>query len=146
MIELHYPDSDIPQRLEAGASQLFDPFRKKWVARTPEEWVRQHFLQLLIKTHQYPSSLVAVEKSIKLGSLTKRFDILVYDKRHQPWMMVECKSSEVTLNDSVLQQLLRYNISMPVSYLLITNGPFCMGWERTEKGLLSLDKLPLFGE
>lgn len=61
-------------------------------------------------------------------------------------MMVECKSSEVTLNDSVLQQLLRYNISMPVSYLLITNGPFCMGWERTEKGLLSLDKLPLFGE
>jgi hypothetical protein len=146
MIELHYPDSEIPQRLEAGASQLFDPLRKKWVARTPEEWVRQHFLQLLIKHHQYPPSLIAIERSIKLGSLTKRFDILIYNKVHKPWMMVECKSSDVTLNESVLDQLLRYNLSVPVPYLLITNGPFCMGWKRTEKGLLSLDKIPAFGE
>lgn len=144
MIELLYPELDIPQRLIAGSSQLFDPFRKKWVARTPEEWVRQHFLHLLIKKHLYPASLMAVEKSIKLGSLTKRFDILVYNKLHHPWMMVECKSSQVALSDSVLEQLLRYNISVPVTYLLITNGPYCMGWKRTEKGLISLDKIPLF--
>ena len=146
MIELHYPDGDLSQRLMGGASQLFDPLRKKWVARTPEEWVRQQFLQLLMEQHQYPPSLIAVEKSIKLGSLTKRFDILVYDKIHKPWMMVECKSSDVTLNESVLDQLLRYNISLPVPYLLITNGPYCMGWERTEKGLQSLHKIPSFGE
>jgi hypothetical protein len=142
MIELAYPDLEIPQRILAGSCQLFDPIRKKWVARTPEEWVRQQFLQLLTKGHNYPSALVAVEKAIKLGGLTKRFDILVYDQFHSPWMMVECKSSEVTLNETVLEQLLRYNISVPVPYLLITNGPFCMGWKRTEKGLISLDKIP----
>lgn len=146
MIELVYPAIEIPQRTNAGTSQLFDPVRKKWVARTPEEWVRQHFLQLLIREYNYPPSLLAVEKAIKLGSLTKRFDILVYDRSHHPWMMIECKSSDVMLSDAVLDQLLRYNMSIPVSFLLITNGPFCMGWERKEKGLVSLHKIPFLEE
>lgn len=146
MIELRYPDHEILQRKLAGANQLFDPFRKKWVARTPEEWVRQQFLQLLTKGHHYPASLVAVERAIKLGGLTKRFDILVYDPSHSPWMMVECKSSTIELSENVLEQLLRYNISLPVPYLLITNGLYCMGWKRTEKGLVSLDKIPSIGE
>jgi hypothetical protein len=144
MIELQYPDQELIQRVQLGQAQLFDPIRQKWVARTPEEWVRQQFLQLLISTHAYPKTLIAVEKSIALGSLTKRFDILVYDRTHQPWMMVECKSAEVALDESVLHQLLRYNSSVPVRYLLITNGPFCLGWERTEKGLIQMDKIPSF--
>lgn len=146
MIELIYPDVELPQRTGEGSSQLFDPIRKKWVARTPEEWVRQQFLQLLIQVHRYPAGLVAVEKAIKLGSLTKRFDILVYDRSHQPWMMVECKSSEVMLTNEVLEQLLRYNLTLPVPYLFITNGPHCMGWQRAEKGLVPLQKIPSFQE
>lgn len=142
MIELCYPESTVAQRKQDGIAQLFDPLRKKWVARTPEEWVRQQFLQLLTTSQGFPSALIAVEKSLLLGTLTKRFDILVYDQEHRPWMMVECKAPEVVLTSSVLEQLLRYNMSIPVRYLLITNGLYCMGWERTEKGLLALDKIP----
>lgn len=142
MIELCYPEQSIAERQQDGIAQLFDPFRKKWVSRTPEEWVRQQFLQLLTVSHGFPAALIAVEKSLRLGTLTKRFDILVYDQQHRPWMMIECKAPEVMLTPTVLEQLLRYNISMPVRYLFITNGPHCMGWERAEKGLFALEKIP----
>lgn len=142
MIELCYPEKPIAERKQGDRMQLFDPLRKKWISRTPEEWVRQQFLQLLLVNHGYPPARIAVEKSLKLGVLTKRFDILVYDQSHRPWMMIECKAPKVALTTSVLEQLLRYNISLPVRYLIITNGPLAFGWERTEKGLVSLDKIP----
>lgn len=142
MLELCYPETVIAERQQDGIAQLFDPLRKKWISRTPEEWVRQQFIQLLLISKGYPASLMAVEKSLRLGSLNKRFDILIYDKDHRPWMMIECKAPEVALTFAVLEQLLRYNISIPVRYLLITNGPYCMGWARTEKGLTALEKIP----
>jgi Type I restriction enzyme R protein N terminus (HSDR_N) len=144
MIELHYPDTTPKTRSQAGTREVFDPVRRQWVHLTPEEWVRQQFLQLLTETHQYPASLIAVEQSISLGALQKRFDILVYDRLHQPWMMIECKAQAVALDEGVLEQLLRYNMSVPVRYLLITNGSFCMGWERDGKTAVSLQKMPAF--
>ncbi|MCR6719837.1 MAG: type I restriction enzyme HsdR N-terminal domain-containing protein [Chitinophagaceae bacterium] len=97
---------------------------------TPEEWVRQNFLAYLLRVQQYPSTLIALEKQIRVGELIKRFDILVYDSQHQPWMMVECKAPEVPLTESTLQQVLRYHISTPAKYLVITNGKATMGWEK----------------
>jgi hypothetical protein len=87
---------------------------------------------------------MAVEQSITLGALQKRFDLLVYDRTQQPLMMVECKAETIALDDSVLDQLLRYNISVPVRYLLITNGTHCMGWERNGQTMVSLGKIPDF--
>lgn len=104
---------------------------------TPEEWVRQNFVQYLLQEKKYPVSLIALEKEIQLGELRKRFDILVYDTKYQPWMLVECKATNVPLNDAVLEQVLRYNASVPVHYLILTNGTSCIGFLK-EKGKLSM--------
>lgn len=142
MITVSYPPPDFKIKKEQGKELIFDPLRKKWVVLTPEEWVRQNFIAYLIRVKQYPAALVAVEKEMKLGELRKRFDILVYDPHHRPLLMVECKAMEVPLNEKVLEQLLRYNISIPVQYLVITNGSSCFAWKKTGSGAVALDALP----
>src|SRR5687768_15344128 len=132
MVMINYPEQDFKTRKEGGKDQIFDPQRKRWVMVTPEEWVRLNFVQYLVSVKKYPSSLIAVEKELQLGELKKRFDILVYDKDHRPWMMIECKSMDVELDESVLHQLLRYNISIPVSFLVVTNGAHCFAGVRKE--------------
>jgi hypothetical protein len=142
MIAVQYPQPDFRIKEENGKELIFDALRKKWLILTPEEWVRQNFVQYLIKTKNYPSSLIALEKEIQLGELKKRFDILVYDNNHKPWMMIECKAAEIKLDDSVLQQALRYNISVPVQFIVITNGNSNYGWERTNNELQVLNEIP----
>ena len=131
---------------ENNREMIFDESRKTWLRLTPEEWVRQNFIRYLIHTKNYPSSLVALEKKIMVGEMTKRFDILVFSKEHHPWMMVECKSTTVSLNEEVLNQVLRYNIAMPVQYLVITNGTSCMAFKKEHSELLPLEEIPEFGE
>lgn len=145
MLLIKYPEPDFRIRKENDKEEIFDQFRKKWVALTPEEWVRQNFIQYLVKEKKYPASFIAVEKGIQLGELKKRFDILVYDVSHQPWMMIECKSPDVQLNDDVLQQVLRYNISVPVSYIVITSGSNSFAWNKKDNALLLLDEIPGWG-
>ena len=142
METLEYPDYPFRIRTSEGRRQIFDVARKRWVQFTPEEWVRQNFLQYLLQVKQYPAALIAVEKVLQLGELTKRFDILVYDRNHQPWMMVECKAMEVPLNDEVLHQLLRYNIAIPVPYLVITNGSKAYFFQRLDGKLIEIPGLP----
>jgi hypothetical protein len=77
--------------------------------------------------------------------LKKRFDILVYDNQHQPWLMVECKGMDVQLNQGVLQQVLRYNIAVPVPYLVITNGAYCSAFIKKNGLLEPLTFLPEYG-
>ena len=144
MVVINYPEPDFRIKKEGGKEFIFDALRKKWLLLTPEEWVRQNFVQYLIKTKNYPSSLIALEKEIQLGELKKRFDILVYDNNHQPWMMIECKAEEVKLNEDVLQQVLRYNISVPVQFIVITNGSFTHACQKENKGLRSIDEIPVW--
>lgn len=142
MIKIIYPEQKFKIREEDGKEVIFDDMRKMWVRLTPEEWVRQNFLRYLIIIKGYPSSLIAVEKEIYLGELKKRFDILVYNAAHQPLMMIECKAMEVALDENVFHQVLRYNISVPVRFLVITNGKYMIVFERTSTGLETLDELP----
>ena len=121
---------------------IFDEVRKRWVVLTPEEWVRQNFLQYLIHVKKYPASLIAVEKEIKLGELKKRFDVVVYDRNTKPWMIVECKEMDVPLNKSVLDQALRYNMSLHVPYLVITNGSYCMAVLLKDNAMTEISTLP----
>ena len=144
MIELRYPEILPKTRSSQGVKEVFDPVRKRWVRLTPEEWVRQLFILLLTDTHRFPTAWMAVEQSILLGTLQKRFDLLIYDSSQQPWMMIECKAETVALDGEVLDQLLRYNMSVPVRYLLITNGAQCLGWERNGSTLIPLQKIPAF--
>src|SRR4051794_39421507 len=99
MIKIDYPKHPYKIREEAGKEIIFDELRKLWVRLTPEEWVRQNLLQYLLQVKKYPSALIAIEKEMQLGELKKRFDILVYDASHKPWMMIECKAMEVQLNE-----------------------------------------------
>jgi len=142
MIAVQYPQPDFRIKKESGKEFIFDTLRKKWLLLTPEEWVRQNFVQYLIQTKNYPASLIALEKELRLGELKKRFDILVYDNNHQPWMMIECKGGEIKLNEDVLQQVLRYNISVPVKYIVITNGGFTYAWQKESNGLPSIHEIP----
>ena len=145
MIQLRFPQHRFRLRRQEGKEQVFDPIRKRWVALTPEEWVRQHLVQYLLQVKQYPAALVAVEKQLVLGELTKRFDILVFDRQHQPWLMVECKGADITLNDDTLHQLLRYNLAMPVPYLVVSNGINTVVYERGVDGLKMMEEVPEYG-
>lgn len=144
MIKVQFPESVFQIKEQDGKEIIYDGLRKQWLKLTPEEWVRQNFLQYIIQTKKYPSSFIAVEKEISLGELKKRFDILVYDQNHQPWMMIECKAMDVELTEKVLEQIVRYNVSVPVPFLVITNGAYTYAWERKGGGLIEIDELPDF--
>lgn len=104
-----------------GVQHILDRYRRKYVVLTPEEWVRQNILHHLVQSKNYPSSLISVEKEIRVGSLKKRYDVLIY-KQDKPWLLLECKGEHVTLNDQVLQQTLAYKSVLNVDYISITNG------------------------
>jgi hypothetical protein len=142
MLTIHYPEPVFQIKKEEGKEFIFDTIRKKWLLLTPEEWVRQNFVAYLVQVKKYPATLIAMEKMIQLGELKKRFDILVYDRQHQPWMMIECKAPSVKLDESVLQQLLRYHISIPAGLLIITNGEYTYGWEKINQQLALLQQMP----
>lgn len=148
MIKIDYPPYQPKIKAADGLpgiaekKMIFDALRKKWVVLTPEEWVRQNFLQYLIIVKKYPAALIAVEKEISLGDLKKRFDIVVYDADTKPWMIIECKEMNVELSKQVLDQALRYNITMQVPYLVITNGNYCMAFQCVDNSLTELLSLP----
>jgi hypothetical protein len=141
MLKIQFPDHPYKIKKDADKEVIFDEVRKKWVRLTPEEWVRQNFLQYLIQVKKIPSSILAIEKEIQLGELRKRCDIVVY-KDHQPWMIVECKEMNIPLNDPVLQQIVRYNLAVPVHFLVISNGSYTLAWQRTNHQLMPLQELP----
>jgi len=145
MIKVQYPSYDFKLKHEGEKHSVFCIIRKQWLVLTEEEWVRQNFVAYLITVLHYPATLIAVEKEILLNGLKKRFDILVYDRSHKPWMMIECKEPKVQLSENVLQQVLRYNMTVFVEYIVITNGSSTIAWKKNEGALVLLNELPGFG-
>jgi len=101
--------------------QVFDPVRKKWVAFTEEEKVRQFFILRLINELKVPISHISIERKITLNGLTKRYDIVVY-KAAAPWMVVECKAPHIPLTQEVVEQAGRYNQTLNAEIIGVTNG------------------------
>ena len=141
MIVLPYPSYPFKIKAINGKDQIFDPFRKIWVIITPEEWVRQNLLQYLVQTLHYPSSLIAVEKEIKLGELSKRFDIVVY-KNESPWMIIECKEAKVSINEKTMGQILQYQQVLTAQYLFMSNGHETMGAKIASGKLQAMQNFP----
>ena len=141
MLQIEYPAFPFRFKEEKSKEFIFDEIRKKWIRLTPEEWVRQNFIQYLLQVKKYPSSIIAIEKEIKLGDLKKRCDIVVY-KSHLPWMIIECKEQDIVLNDAVLQQTLRYNITLQSTILVITNGSVSYAFGLDKEGAKEMDMLP----
>ncbi|HVX24696.1 MAG TPA: type I restriction enzyme HsdR N-terminal domain-containing protein [Parafilimonas sp.] len=143
MLEINFPENKFRIKKENGKEMIFDVVRSKWVTLTPEEWIRQNFLQYLLQVKNYPKSLLSIEKIINLGELKKRCDIVVY-RNNFPWMIVECKEMNVDLKTAVLEQILRYKMVLPVKYLVLTNGKKTLGFELTKDGFIEINELPSF--
>ena len=125
-------------------THIFCEIRRRWVKLTPEEWVRQNIFQWMKQTLQYPKEMISLEKGIKVGEMSKRYDLLVYSDDFKPWMLVECKAQSVTLSEDTLMQVLRYHIALPVSFLCITNGDGVMVFEKIDGRLVSLVEMPMW--
>jgi hypothetical protein len=144
MIKINFPQEQPPLRNRNGSNEIFDQIRKKWLVLTPEEWVRQNIIAFLTICKSVPSPLISVEKELKLGELKKRYDIVVFNREMTPWMIIECKEMNVALSEKVLDQILRYHISIPAKYLIITNGKYCFGFEKSKSSLVEIDEFPDF--
>jgi len=120
--------------------------RNRLLLLSPEEWVRQHVLHVLIHELAYPKGKISVEKTIEVNSLTKRFDILVYNNANKPSLLVECKAAHIAVNQETLNQIGRYNVALSAKYLLVTNwDKWIVAEVDKEKGSFSfLEKLPSY--
>jgi len=143
MLNVKYPEKKPSLSVREGVEKIFCVSRKKWVVLTPEEWVRQNFMLYLSEMLNYPISLMAVEKQVKIGELKKRFDIVVF-KDSSPFILIECKEMNVPLTASVLHQVLNYNIGVQSHYLVVTNGNQSFAFEKSENNFIEAHELQRF--
>ncbi len=122
MKELNLPEYSFRITGQGKTRMILDVQRRKFVKLTPEEWVRQNFVQYLIREGGYPPGLIGIEIPLIYNKLKKRVDILVHDRKGQPVMIVECKSYDVPLDDPVFEQIAIYNMRFNVPCLVVTNG------------------------
>jgi len=148
MIALHLPKFNIKLKTEADKTLVFDPIRKKYIILTPEEWVRQHFVNYLITEKGYPQGLIANEMSIKLNGTSKRCDTVIYNKKLQPEVIVEYKASTVAITQMVFEQIVRYNMVLHVKYLIVSNGikHFCCSIDYETQTFNFLSEIPKYEE
>lgn len=146
MIPLNLPAFDHKIKREGPRTQIFDPIRRKYVVLTPEEWVRQHFINYLKVEKNYPYSLMKIEGGLKFNHQNKRSDILVYNLKGQPAILVECKAPEVKVTAAVFEQAARYNQQLKVDYIIVTNGigHYCSSINYLEGSFTFLEEIPEF--
>ena len=125
---------------------VWDPLRKKEVALTPEERVRQWCINVLVQQMQVPMHMMMSEAGFKLGEKQYRADILVYDRKAQPLMVVECKRPEVELTQEVLDQAIRYNMVLNVRYMIITNGTRTFICQKQGGKFTFIENVPTYNE
>ncbi len=148
MQTLNLPGAALRIRNKGEKQEVFDGVRKKFVALTPEEWVRQHFIHYLADHRNVPRSLIAVETSLRYHRLNKRSDIVVYGKEGKPCLIVECKGPEVEVTQAVFDQVAMYNMALKVPFLVVTNGMvhFACYIDHVSGKISFLKEIPEFGE
>ena len=144
MQQLNLPEFNFRIREYNGRKEIFDPVRKIFVALTPEEWVRQNFIQYLAQVKNIPPSLIGVEKVLTLNKMTRRSDILIFGNKGLPVLMVECKAPTVEISQATFDQIARYNITLQVKYLVVTNGlkHFCCHIDFEKSAYSFLEEIP----
>jgi predicted type IV restriction endonuclease len=121
-MEINLPPYEIKLREQNGRRQIFDFLRRRYVALTPEEWVRQHFVHFLTEQKGYPKGLLANEVEQKIGNKKLRCDTLLYNKDLRPRMIIEYKAPEIAITQRVFNQITVYNFLLHVDYLIVSNG------------------------
>lgn len=122
MNRLNLPEYEIKITGEKSKPMIFDILRRKYVALTPEEWVRQHFVHYLIEYKNYPQTLLANEVELKIGLKSLRCDSILYDRTMRPRMILEYKAPTIELKQTVFNQISTYNLLLKVDYLIVSNG------------------------
>ena len=122
MLELNLPSYKYRIEQRDGKLAIFDPIRKKFIILTPEEWVRQHFLNYLNQHLNYPTTLTSVETGLKYNTRVKRSDIMIMDNQLKPLALVECKAPSVAVNEATVRQLSVYNTVCKAKLIIVTNG------------------------
>lgn len=146
MLALNLPKYSFKIQDLGDKKVIFDPIRKKYIALTPEEWVRQNFVRYLIEEKLFPINLIANEISLKLHQTTKRCDSIIYDRGLSPIVIVEYKAPDVEITQKVFDQISRYNVVFKVPYLIITNGlsHFCCHVDYLQQSVTFLKEIPNF--
>ena len=148
MQDLNLPEYKFRYKKDNENLLIFDSIRKKYVALTPEEWVRQNFVQFLLKEKNVPASLINIEMSLNYNKLKKRSDIVIYKNTGIPLLIIECKSPNIAITQKVFDQIARYNFTLKVKYLIVTNGidHFCCKIDLENKTYVFLKEIPNYVE
>ena len=148
MQELNLPSYEFRLKKDDGQVRIFDEVRKKYVALTPEEWVRQHFIMYLINQKQVPAGLIILEKQLIMNKMSRRPDILIHNRQGEAVMIVECKAPEVNITQDTFDQVARYNSVLSVQYLVVTNGlqHFCCQMDYKGNTYRFLEDIPEYDE
>lgn len=128
-----------------GKMMIFDILRKKYLMLTPEEWVRQHWISFLVKNLNFPKGLLALEKGLMYNQLQKRTDLVVWDKEGNPYLLIECKASQIRLTQKTLEQACLYQKKLQTKFLILTNGiqHICLGWDEKNQTFAKQKDFPL---
>ncbi len=147
-MNLNLPPYGFQTRTRGGKEEIFDPLRRKYVRLTPEEWVRQHFAQFLIRERGVPAGLLAVEKAFTYQGMARRADLVAHDRQGRPLLMAECKAPEVPISQATFDQVARYNKVLAAPYLVVTNGlkHYCCRIRRAEGTYRFLSELPAYAD
>jgi hypothetical protein len=147
MEKLNFPHYEFRiSRSQDNKVFIFDPLRKKNVALTPEEWVRQNIIRVLVDDRNFPPSLIVVEAGLKVNRNVRRYDLLVYNREGQPLMLIECKAPVVSISQNTFDQVAAYNLTVKAKFLLVTNGikHFMACFDPQSKSFNFLDDIPFF--
>ena len=145
MIALNLPSYPYRLRRKAdGNIAIWDAMRRRYVVLTPEEWVRQHFVNFLLGHKGYPAALMGNEIAITLNGMNRRCDTVVYDRALKPRMIIEYKAPTVKITKEVFAQISRYNLILKVDYLIVSNGlqHYCCKMDYTNNTFIFLQEIP----
>ncbi len=142
MEKLNLPACSLNIKNEEGNQFVFDIVRKKYVALTPEEWVRQHFIHLMVNHLTYPKTLISLEFPLTYFKSGKRSDILLADRNGNPFLLIECKSAKIKLGPKTINQIATYNKIIKAPYIAVTNGLNHFIWKLDQGTYHTLKQFP----
>ncbi|MDR2293410.1 MAG: type I restriction enzyme HsdR N-terminal domain-containing protein [Prevotellaceae bacterium] len=148
MLQLNLPHYDAKLIEKGDKSFIYDPLRRKEVALTPEEWVRQNFVHFLITDRLFPKELIANEVTINMNSISKRCDTVIYNNVLEPVAIVEYKEPNVKITEQVFEQIARYNSVIKAPYLIVSNGftHYCCNMDYKNMNCNFLKEIPMYSE
>ena len=148
MTRLNLPSFPIRLAGTQEKPKVFDILRSKYVALTPEEWVRQHFVNYLIQHKQYPAAYLANEVNLKIGGKVLLADTVLYDQQLRPLMIIEYKAPHIAISQKIFNQLFAYNLQLHATYLVVSNGlqHYCCMLTHDHEKYVFLDDIPEYNK